>query len=517
LASAMAKNAKIGRLTSRLVTESRRVPRVVLRYALAIGSEMAALGLALASQSFNFRNVEVPLFLSAVAITAWYAGAGPAALAVLLSVSLFDYFFVEPLHTWWVTTSEIPYFIAFNAFAALIAWFSTVRRKVEQDLLRVRDHLQIEVAERTQQASLLDLTHDSISVRDMDFVIRYWNRGAQELYGWSAEQALGQHAPRFLHTVFPVPEEEIYEELERTGRWQGELLRKKADGTPVVVSSRWSLRRDDQQRPVAVLETSNDISERKRREEEIEGLNRELAKRSVELEASNKELEAFAYSVSHDLRAPLRHMVGYTELLQKKTATALDEKSNRYVAMILDSAKRMGNLIDDLLAFSRIGRAETQRVTVSLAQLVREVLNDVRQETERRKIVWNIRVLPDVYGDRSMMRLVLVNLLSNAIKFTRTREQAEIEVGSTNTPDGEVAIFVRDNGVGFDMKYANKLFGVFQRLHSYEAFEGTGIGLATVQRIIHRHGGRVWAEGAVDQGATFYFSAPKLQGQSWKQ
>jgi light-regulated signal transduction histidine kinase (bacteriophytochrome) len=283
------------------------------------------------------------------------------------------------------------------------------------------------------------------------------------------------------------------------------------------VSSRWSLRRDDQQRPVAVLETSNDISERKRREEEIEGLNRELAKRSVELEASNKELEAFAYSVSHDLRAPLRHMVGYTELLQKKTATALDEKSNRYVAMILDSAKRMGNLIDDLLAFSRIGRAETQRVTVSLAQLVREVLNDVRQETERRKIVWNIRVLPDVYGDRSMMRLVLVNLLSNAIKFTRTREQAEIEVGSTNTPDGEVAIFVRDNGVGFDMKYANKLFGVFQRLHSYEAFEGTGIGLATVQRIIHRHGGRVWAEGAVDQGATFYFSAPKLQGQSWKQ
>jgi light-regulated signal transduction histidine kinase (bacteriophytochrome) len=277
----------------------------------------------------------------------------------------------------------------------------------------------------------------------------------------------------------------------------------------VVVASRWSLRRDEQERPVAVLETNNDITERKRREQEIQSLNQELAKRSTALESINKELEAFAYSISHDLRAPLRHMAGYTELLQKKASSGLDEKCNHYIMMMLDSAKRMGNLIDDLLAFSRIGRAETQKTLVNLAQLVREALTEVREDTEGRNIAWKIGTLPDFYGDRSMLRLVLVNLISNAIKFTRTRTQAEIEIGSANGNGDELIVFIRDNGVGFDMKYVNKLFGVFQRLHQANEFEGTGIGLATVQRIIHRHGGKVWAEGVVDKGATFYFSAPK--------
>jgi light-regulated signal transduction histidine kinase (bacteriophytochrome) len=284
----------------------------------------------------------------------------------------------------------------------------------------------------------------------------------------------------------------------------------------VVVASRWSLRQDAQGRAVAILETNNDITERKRREEDIQSLNQELAKRSTELEAINKELEAFAYSVSHDLRAPLRHMAGYTELLQKKASSALDQKCKHYIMMMLDSAKRMGNLIDDLLAFSRIGRAETQKTLVSLAQLVREALTEVRQDTEGRDIAWKIGALPDFYGDRSMLRLVLVNLISNAIKFTRTRPQAEIEIGCADGIKDEVVVFVRDNGVGFDMKYVNKLFGVFQRLHPSDAFEGTGIGLATVQRIIHRHGGKVWAEGVVDGGATFYFSSPKPQGDLWR-
>jgi light-regulated signal transduction histidine kinase (bacteriophytochrome) len=169
----------------------------------------------------------------------------------------------------------------------------------------------------------------------------------------------------------------------------------------------------------------------------------------------------------------------------------------------------MGDLVDDLLAFSRIGRAETQKTMVSLEQLVKEAVSEVQQETEGRNIVWSIGVLPNVYGDRSMLRLALVNLIANAIKFTRMRPQAEIEIGRTDGKEDEVVVFIRDNGVGFEMKYVNKLFGVFQRLHRAEEFEGTGIGLATVQRIIHRHGGRVWAEGLVDQGATFYFSVPK--------
>jgi PAS domain S-box-containing protein len=477
-------------------------------YSLAVFSVAAALAGSLIL--VRFRGVELPLFLFAVALSAWYGGALPAALSLALSTLVFDYFFVEPLHTIYVTPADLPYFIVFASFATLVSWFGTVRRRVENELRQARDHLQIEVAERTQQANLLNLTHDTIFVRDMADVISYWNRGAQELYGWSEEDAIGKVSPQFLKTVFSVPVAELREELLRTGRWEGELTRTRADGTEVVVASRWSLRRDEQGRPTAILETNNDITDRKHREEQIQHLNQELAKRSLELEGTNKELEAFAYSVSHDLRAPLRHMAGYTELLQKRVGPVLDEKSHRYMAMILESAKRMGNLIDDLLAFSRIGRAETQKTPVNLGQLAREALSEIRQETEGRDIVWKIGELPNFYGDRSMLRLAFVNLLSNAVKFTRTREKAEIEIGTTGGGDHEVVVFVRDNGVGFDMKYVNKLFGVFQRLHRVEAFEGTGIGLATVQRIIHRHGGRVWAEGFVDRGATFYFSTPKL-------
>lgn len=172
----------------------------------------------------------------------------------------------------------------------------------------------------------------------------------------------------------------------------------------------------------------------------------------------------------------------------------------------------MGTLIDDLLAFSRVGRAEIQKTTVSLEQTAKEALTAVRQETDGRDIVWKMGGLPNVNGDRSMLRLVFVNLMSNAVKFTRARPQAAIEIGCTGGNQDETVVFVRDNGVGFDMKYVHKLFGVFQRLHRTEEFEGTGIGLATVQRIIYRHGGRVWAEGLVDKGATFYFSLPKIPG-----
>jgi PAS domain S-box-containing protein len=488
----------------------------VLRYGMAALSVSIALGGALLLERFHFRDVADQLFLLAIAVTVWYAGIGPAMLAVVLSGLADTYFFIEPIYTLYITRDDLPHFVIFVLFASLLTGFAAVRRRVERDLIQARDDLQIEVAERTQQASLLNLTHDPIFVRDMSDVITYWNRGAQELYGWTDKEAMGRHSQELLQTIFPTPVEDIRAELLRTNRWEGELKKTKADGAQVVVASRWSLRRDEQERPAAILETNNNITERKRREDEIQGLNQELAKRSAELESINKELEAFAYSISHDLRAPLRHMAGFTELLQKKASSVVDEKSNHYMAMILDSAKRMGNLIDDLLAFSRIGRAETQKTLFNLAQLVKEALTEVRQDTEGRNIAWKIGTLPDFYGDRSMLRLVLVNLLSNAIKFTRTRPQAEIEIGSANGNGDELIVFVRDNGVGFDMKYVSKLFGVFQRLHQAQEFEGTGIGLATVQRIMHRHGGKVWAEGVIDSGATFYFSAPRPQGQLWR-
>lgn len=482
----------------------------IQRYGLAIASVAIALGAALLLQHLNARGVEFPVFLFAIALTVWYAGAGPGILAVVVSSLAFNWFFTEPLYTLYVKSSDLPYYVVFVVFASLLAWFGAVRRRIERDLLQSRDELQREIVIRTEQASLLNLTHDTIFVRDMSDIITYWNRGAQELYGWTEEAAIGKNANQLLQTEFPVPIDDVRAELLRASRWEGELQKTKADGTRVVVASRWSLRRDERDNPVAILETNNDISDRKRREEEIRKLNEELGQRTIDLEAINKELEAFAYSVSHDLRAPLRHVSGYTELLQKNISSALNEKSQRYMMTILDSAKRMGNLIDDLLAFSRIGRAEARETTVSLEQLVTEVLSEVKQDAGQREIAWKVGAFPNVYGDRSMLRLVLVNLVSNAVKFTRSRPQAEIEIGCTANRN-EVVVFVKDNGVGFDMKYANKLFGVFQRLHPTEAFEGTGIGLATVQRIIHRHRGRVWAEGLVDKGATFFFAVPSYR------
>jgi PAS domain S-box-containing protein len=482
---------------------------LLARYGLAVASVAGALACGLLAKSQGLHNVEFPPFLIAVSATVWYAGPGSGLLAVGLAILSYDYFFLEPRYTLYIHPSDRPLFVVFIAFVGMIAWFSSRRRRIEQALRQARDELERDVAVRTQQASLLDLTHDTIFVRDMNDVITYWNRGAEELYGWTAAQAIGQRSPELLRTVFPLPIDEIRAELLRTDRWEGELDRTKAEGTVVAVASRWSLRRDEQARPVAILETNNDITERRRREQEIQRLNSDLAKRTTELQGTNKELEAFAYSISHDLRAPLRHMVGYTELLQTHAAALLDDKNRRYLRLILEAAKRMGSLIDDLLAFSRIGRAETRTSAVSLDALVKEALHELRPETEGRRLAWTVAKLPDVYGDRSMLKLALVNLMSNAVKFTRTRPDAEVEIGRADGGDDETVVFVRDNGVGFDMQYADKLFGVFQRLHPTGEFEGTGIGLATVQRIIHRHGGRVWADGVVDRGATFYFSLPR--------
>jgi light-regulated signal transduction histidine kinase (bacteriophytochrome) len=229
--------------------------------------------------------------------------------------------------------------------------------------------------------------------------------------------------------------------------------------------------------------------------------------RTAELQAANAELEAFSYSVSHDLRAPLRHINGFADLLNEESGSKLDQDGRRYLSIISDSVRQMGKLIDTLLEFSRIGRVEMRFARVSMAEVVEEVAKKLKEEHKDRRIEWDIQPLPQVRGDRALLKQVWTNLLANAVKYTRRRQIARIEVGC-NRKESELEFFVRDNGAGFDMKYAGKLFGVFQRLHRAEEFEGTGVGLANVSRVVTRHGGKIRAEGKVNEGAAFYFTLP---------
>jgi PAS domain S-box-containing protein len=494
------------------------------------------------------------------------------------------------------------------------------------------------VEEVQKHAQLLDLANDTIMVCELDGKITYWNKGAEHLYGWSRNEAIGKNIQNLLHPEFTKHLEDAKGIFFRNGYWEGEIVHTKKDGAKVIVLSRWTLQRNDRNLPVAFSEINRDITELKRKEKELHdsslysrslieasldplvtinaegkimdvshateivtGVSREqlvgsdfsdyftdpqkakegyqkafsqgfvrdypleirhasgrttevlynatdyrdeagsvqgvfaaarditelrtvqralqkshaelecrVEERTAELEAANEELESFSYSVSHDLQAPLRAIDGYARMILRNHTDQFDEDTKQKFSTIRSNAQMMGQLINDLLAFSRLGRKEIISSTLDMGGLLNDAWKELQMIHPDRKMILDVQELPSAFGDRMLIKQVLLNLLSNAIKFTKYCQFAKIEAGGY--ADGEQLVYyLIDNGIGFDMKYHDKMFGVFQRLHSSEEFEGTGVGLAIVQRIIHRHGGRVWAEGKPDQGASFYFSLKRKE------
>lgn len=388
--------------------------------------------------------------------------------------------------------------------------------KVARDLTERRNSVEALRRSELRTRAIIETALDAVIQIDANGTVQEWNPAAERLFGYKRDETIGKTMSELIIPPYL-----------RDAHTKG-MARYLAEGTSVVLGQRFETiaqRVDGTELQVELAVTEmpaegprlftgyiSDITERKRSEEQMRRFNQELeqsvAKRTEQLEAANKELEAFSYSVSHDLRAPLRHINGFVELLQSSAAETLNKEDQSLLKTIADSSRHMGKLIDDLLNFSRMGRTELRFVPVHLDAVVQEAVRELRREIEGRDVQLHVHPLPTVNGDPAMLRQAFINLISNALKYSRHRHPSVVEVFAAETAN-ETIISVRDNGVGFDPAYAHKLFGVFQRLHSPQEFEGTGIGLAIVRRVIARHDGRVWAEGEVDHGATFNIALPR--------
>jgi PAS domain S-box-containing protein len=417
---------------------------------------------------------------------------------------------------WYGTETGLTLYALTNVlvFAALIWRNALYVQKVDGNRKRAELRLRASLREVVDLNTALD-EHAIVAITGTDGRITFVNDKFCAISKFPREELLGQDH-RIVNSGFHSKEfiRDLWAAIEAGKIWRADFKNRAKDGTFYWVSTIIMPFLDDAGTPLRYVAIGTDITGHKLAEEQIQSMNRELElrvqSRTEELESANKELEAFSYSVSHDLRSPLRAMNGFSEAVLEDYGPQLPEEGQRLLRTIRQNAQKMSHLIDDLLAFSRLSRAKLEKRRVPTEPLVRSVLDDLAMDRQNREVEIEIGALPESYGDPALLRQVWVNLLSNALKYSRQRAPAQIEIGGSVT-DGTPGFYVRDNGTGFDPRYAHKLFGVFQRLHRAEDFEGTGVGLAIVQRIVHRHGGRVSAEAAVDKGATFSFT---LEGES---
>jgi PAS domain S-box-containing protein len=356
-----------------------------------------------------------------------------------------------------------------------------------------------------EHASLLDLSYDAICVWDLQGKITFWNRGAEEIYGWTKEEALGKDVHSFLNSQFSKPLSEIKSELFSRGRWEGELLQSTRNGRRLIVASRWALQRDESGNPSAVLETNNDITERKNMEEA-------LRRQTEELSRSNADLQQFAYVASHDLQEPLRMVTSYMQIIAEQYKGKLDGDADEFIGYAVDGAMRMRQLINALLEYSRVGTRGGQLGPISLEEVLQEVYSNLEVAIRETSAEITADEMPTIVADPVQMTQLFQNLISNAIKF-RGKSPPRIHISARRTKSLWV-FSVTDHGIGIDREHYESIFVIFRRLHGRMEYPGTGIGLAICKKIIDRLGGRIWVESEPGKGSAFYFTVPVSVAQA---
>ncbi|MGH7871138.1 MAG: ATP-binding protein [Candidatus Binatia bacterium] len=507
----------------------RRVPPAVCRYGFALLSVTAALGITNSLERYT--TLRTPLFYIAIIISAWFGGMGPGLLVVALSTLLVDYYFAPGNQMPTLSLDNRPFILIFALSALLACWISVQRRRAEKaleearaelearveertsDLRRVTDGLQSEIVERKrgeealrERANLLDLTHDTVFVRDNNDVITFWNRGAEKLYGWTKDEAIGQVSHRLMQTIFPMPLEEISAELNSTGRWEAELVQTRRDGSQVVVASRWALQLNERREPSAILETNNDITERKRAEEALHNAQTELA--HVTRVATLGEMSA---SIAHEVNQPLAAVITNANACLRwlaRQSPNLDE-ARQAVERIVKDGNRASDVIGRVRAL--VKKSPPQKDWLNLNDTLLEVIALARNEMQRNRVALQSRLsedLPLIHGDRIQLQQVILNLIINGIEamsgISEARRELLVSTGREQNESNGLLISVRDSGVGLTPESLEHLFDPFYTTKP----DGMGMGLAISRSIIEAHGGRLWATLNAPYGAVFQFTLP---------